>query len=67
MRESIIEKLSKEMHMIWTNWYLHQKNHSTPENIERWNLQTITPYECLSEEDKEKDRRIIRNLFNNVF
>lgn len=53
---SLREKLSDHMHYQWshiTNWVI---NNSTPENLERWKKQIVTPYSELSELDKNKDR-----------
>ena len=58
-----VENYAENMHKIWSNWYTHQRDNSTPENIERWNNQSKTDYQDLSEEDKEKDRDIIRKYF----
>lgn len=57
-----IESVASIMHDIWSNWYIYQRDNSTPENIERWNKQSITPYSELSEEDKEKDRKQARKI-----
>lgn len=57
-----IESVASIMHDIWSNWYIYQRDNSTPENIERWNKQSVTPYSELSEEDKEKDRKQARKI-----
>lgn len=56
----LTENLSKALHDIWSNWYIYQRDNSTDENIKRWNYQSMTDYNDLSEEDKEKDRKIVR-------
>jgi len=58
-----IEDDAKRIHQIWSNWYKYQRDNSTPENIERWNKQSETEYKDLSEEDKEKDRDIIKKYW----
>lgn len=59
-----LEKYSKRMHDIWTNWFLYQREHLTEENLKRWNIQASTKYSDLSEEDKEKDRKIVKKFLN---
>jgi hypothetical protein len=50
------------MHDIWAKWYIYQRDNSTPENIARWEKQSVTQYSELSEEDKEKDRKQARKV-----
>lgn len=57
-----LEKLAAAEHERWTKWYLWQRDHSTPENIERWNRQAATKYADLSETEKELDRKEARAL-----
>jgi len=59
-----IEKLAEWMHRVWSNWYRYQRDNSTPENIARREKQSDSWYWDLSEQDKEKDREIVRKLFN---
>lgn len=56
------EILASRIHDIWSKWFLHQLENSSPENIERWMYQSSTDYADLSEEDKEKDRKQVRKL-----
>ena len=50
------------LHNLRSKWYIYQRDNSTKENIERREKQCITPYKELSEEDKEKDRKIARDI-----
>lgn len=61
-----IELLSSRIHTIWSNWFLHQRDLSTEDNLARWNKQAHTRYEDLSDADKEKDRKIVKNLLFEV-
>lgn len=47
----LTENLSKALHDIWSNWYIYQRDNSTDENIKRWNYQSMTDYNDLSEEE----------------
>ena len=51
------EKLAAFMHDIWGNWFAHQLNNSTVENLQRWGIQSSTAYSSLTETDKDKDRK----------
>ena len=51
------EKLAAFMHDTWGNWFAYQLNNSTVENLQRWGVQSNTPYSSLSETDKDKDRK----------
>lgn len=51
------EKLAAFMHDTWGNWFAYQLNNSTVENLQRWVIQSNTPYSSLSETDKDKDRK----------
>jgi hypothetical protein len=57
-----LEACASEEHKRWARWYFWQRDHSTPENIERWNRQAVTPYADLSESEKESDRNEARLL-----
>lgn len=52
----LIEKLAKLEHEQWVHWVKYMAENFTKENMERWERQIKTPYEKLSEEEKEKDR-----------
>lgn len=53
---SIREKLAKLEHRQWVHWTKYMLNNLTDENISRWKWQCVTPYEQLSEKEKESDR-----------
>lgn len=62
-----VEIIAEFLHNIWANWYAHQRDNSTEENILRWEMQSKTLYEDLAEEDKEKDRKLARVLYKELF
>jgi len=64
--EQDLELLSAFLHMLWAGWYIHQRDNSTPENIARWDRQAKTEYKDLSEEDKEKDRKLARKYLAQI-
>lgn len=51
------EKLAAFMHDVWGNWFAYQLNNSTVENLQKWGIQSNTPYSSLTETDKDKDRK----------
>jgi len=57
-----LEACAAEEHKRWSRWYLWQRDHSTPENIARWDRQATTDYADLSESEKESDRKEARLL-----
>lgn len=62
-----VEIIAEFLHKIWANWYAHQRDNSTAENILRWEMQSKTLYKDLTEEDKEKDRKLARELYKELF
>ena len=62
-----VEIIAEFLHNIWANWYAHQRDNSTEENILRWEMQSKTLYKDLTEEDKEKDRKLARALYKELF
>jgi Cft2 family RNA processing exonuclease len=64
--QEIIEQLADEVHAIWAHWmkYLfsicaQQPDGSViipPDKVERWQRQLATPYQALSEREKQSDR-----------
>jgi len=60
------EKLAALEHEQWAHWTKHMLDNLTPENIERWRKQIDTPYEELSEEEKESDRKWARKVMSRV-
>ena len=57
-----IEQLSNAQHEIWSHWMRWFFKNDTPENRKRWKLQMVTPYSELSEQEKESDRRVVREF-----
>jgi hypothetical protein len=52
----IRERLAALEHEQWAHWTRYLLDHLTPENVERWRRQIDTPYEELSESEKQSDR-----------
>ena len=50
------EELADLEHRQWAHWTRYMLGNLTPENIERWKRQTETPYNDLSEKEKDSDR-----------
>lgn len=51
------EELAALEHEQWVRWTRHLLANGTPENIARWQRLCETPYEQLTEADKDKDRK----------
>lgn len=64
--EDVVEILSSELHDIWSNWFTYQRDCWTKPNMARWDKQSSTEYKDLSEEDKEKDRKIAREIIKKL-
>jgi hypothetical protein len=67
------EKLAKVQHEIWSHWmrYLfsvcEEANGNLiipPDKVKRWKRQMITPYQFLTEEEKESDREQADKVLN---
>jgi len=68
--KDIMEKLADQEHEQWSNWmkYLFTKGVENEdgtftinaESVKRWKRQLETPYELLSEEEKESDRELAK-------
>lgn len=58
------EKLAAFMHDTWGSWFAYQLNNSTVENLQRWEIQSNTPYSSLSETDKDKDRKFADKIIS---
>lgn len=58
-----LEKMAALEHERWSRWYLWEKQNWSLENEARWDRQANTPYEELSEKEKESDRREVRPYF----
>jgi len=56
MNKELLEKLAALEHKQWAHWTEYMLNNLTDENINRWIRQIETPYEKLSDNEKEKDR-----------
>jgi hypothetical protein len=52
----IRERLAALEHEQWAHWTGYLLDHLTPESVERWRRQIATPYEELSEPEKQSDR-----------
>lgn len=50
------EALAQQEHDQWAQWSSYMIANMTSENVSRWRAQIETPYEFLSEIDKDKDR-----------
>ena len=61
-----LEELAELEHIQWAHWTRYMLNNLTPENIERWKRQIDTPYEELSEEEKNSDRKWARKVLGIV-
>lgn len=57
-----IEKYSERIHIIWARWFLHHTRNATPENMKRWIKLAKTNYNKLPEEEKQKDRNILKEI-----
>ena len=60
------EALAALEHEQWAAWARHLLDNLTPENVARWRRQIDTPYDQLSEAEKDRDRewadRVLRLL-----
>ena len=72
--EQLRERLAELEHLQWAHLTEHVLNNATEENILRWKHQMDTPYNELSEEDKNKDREwadkvllILMNFISLIF
>lgn len=52
----IIDKLAALEHDQWAHWTKYFLENFTQENIERWKKQIETPFEKLTEKEKNSDR-----------
>lgn len=63
--ELVTEKVSSEIHQMWMSWAkkiaVEEKNISK-ERIKRWERECFLPYDNLSEEMKELDRKFARRI-----
>jgi hypothetical protein len=71
--DPVLEKLSEQAHIVWSEWVTSLiSRYETGEGIiviptdkiVSWRELIMTPYESLSEEEKDKDREIALKYFN---
>lgn len=58
----VLERLAALEHEQWAHWTDYFLAHSSPENVKRWARQAATPYDELSEAEKEADRKWARRV-----
>jgi hypothetical protein len=68
--DGVLEALAAKEHERWAHWqrYLHEKCERLPDGslvipstlVSRWEEQIATPYQQLSEAEKESDREQVR-------
>ncbi|MFA5828162.1 MAG: hypothetical protein WC841_02215 [Candidatus Shapirobacteria bacterium] len=51
------EELAKLEHLQWTCWSKFMLNNLTEENIAKWKKQINTPYNELTDQEKQSDRK----------
>jgi hypothetical protein len=56
LKPQVREALANLEHEQWAHWTKYMLANLTPENIERWKRQIETPYDQLSEAEKDSDR-----------
>ena len=56
-KREIVERVAALEHEQWAHWTAYMLDNLTPENIARWKRQIDTPYDRLTEQEKESDRR----------
>jgi arsenate reductase-like glutaredoxin family protein len=59
-----LEQLAALEHEQWAHWTRYMLDNLTEENIARWRRQIDTPYEELSEKEKESDRKWARKVLD---
>ena len=64
--KSLLEALANLEHERWTGWMHWMFDNWTKENIARWKRQMQTPYNQLSEREKESDRREVRKTLATI-
>lgn len=74
--EEIIDDLADIEHERWSHWqhYMHGKCERSqdgsltipPDLVAQWERQIATPYQKLSEEEKESDREQVRKYFPTI-
>ena len=66
MSVELLEKLAKLEHDQWAHWTRYMLANLTPKNIERWGQQVNTPYNMLTEAEKESDRMWARKMIMEI-
>lgn len=61
-KEAILEKLAALEHEQWAHWTICFFKEMSPAAILRWKKQCRTPYDKLSEREKESDRKWARKV-----
>jgi len=69
--DGLVDRLAAIEHARWAHWqsYMHKKATPTaegglllpPDLVKRWERQIDTPYEALSDDEKESDREQVRS------
>ena len=62
-KQELKEKLADIEHQRWSAWHKYSRSKWTPEMIMRWHKQAETPYNKLSEEEKDSDRKEVEKYF----
>lgn len=72
--DGLIDALANIEHARWAKWqrYLHSKAVKRPDGslvipaelVERWERQIETPYQLLTEDEKESDREQVREYLH---
>lgn len=64
IEEEIIEQLADLEHKQWAHWTEYMLDNLTTENIARWRQQIETPYDELSEKEKDSDRKWAKKVYD---
>ena len=68
MENKPLEVSAQIAHDIWSHWmryYLANRDKFTQEDYDRWVKQSQTPYNELSEKEKQSDRDVAMQYFQN--
>ena len=66
---NITEKISAEIHVMWMSWakeLLENENDISEERKERWETACFKPYEELSSQMKDLDRKFAKKILRIV-
>ena len=66
LSSELLEKLAELEHDQWAHWTRYMLDNLTPKNIERWLQQVATPYNMLTEAEKEADRIWARKMIMEI-